>query len=432
MDRTAKRAVALATVLIGGAALTGCAPAGSDGDVVTLDFWGWGTGQKEQVAAFEAEHPDIRVRHTDAGGGDDSAAKLLTSSRAGNAPDVALVEYTTLPALVVAQVPRDITELVTDIDDDFTEGTWAQTTFGGVVYGVPQDAAPMVMTYRTDVLAAAGQEVPTTWQEFADAARAVHEQDPDAVLASAPGGELALYAGVSAQAGAEWWSVEDGVWTIGIADERSLEVADFFEQLADEGVVDTGPLLSPEYNARVNDGTIAGWIAGIWAPSVLAGVAPDTSGDWAMAPVPQWTPGDTGVPFQGGSAMIVTENSDHPEEAAEFVRWMNASEGGSQSLIDDRLTYPASIVGQELAETGAPPSLMPQQDDFWQVAADVSTDVVPVTWGPNVSLAKTVFTDELNAAISRGTPWRDAFVATQEAVVADMEKVGYQVRTSDR
>ncbi|GAB2978152.1 ABC transporter substrate-binding protein [Frigoribacterium salinisoli] len=424
------RTVALATVVLAGAALSGCAPAGDDG-VVTLEFWGWGTGQKEQVAAFEAAHPDIRIRHTDAGGGDDSAAKLLTSSRAGNAPDVALVEYTTLPALIVADVPLEITDLVADADDAFTEGTWAQTTFGDVVYGVPQDAAPMVYTYRTDVLAETGQQVPTTWQEFGDVARAVHEQRPDTVVASMPGGELPFYAGVAAQAGAEWWSVDDGVWTIGIADERSLEVADFFEQLADEGVVDTDPLLSPEYNKRVAEGTIAGWTAGIWAPSVLAGVAPGTSGSWAMAPLPQWTPGDEAVPFQGGSAMIVTKGSEHPEAAAEFATWMNAGPEGSASLIEDRLTYPASIVGQEIAETGTPPSLMPQQADFWEVAADVSREVVPVTWGPNVSLAKTVFTDELNAAISAGTPWRDAFVATQEVVVADMEKVGYEVVTVD-
>ncbi|GAA0966281.1 ABC transporter substrate-binding protein [Frigoribacterium faeni] len=423
------RVAALATVMIAGVALTGCSADAGGPDVVQLDFWGWGTGQSEQVARFNAAHPGIQVRHTDAGGGDDSAPKLLTASRAGNAPDVALVEYTTLPSLIVAEVPREITEYVADVEDAFTEGTWAQTTFGGVVYGVPQDAAPMVYVYRSDVFAAAGQDAPTTWQDFAESARAVAEQQPGTVVASMPASELAFYAGVSAQAGADWWSVDDEGWTVGIADEASLEVADFFEGLADEGVIDTDPLLSPEYNKRVNDGTIAGWTAGIWAPSVLQGVAPDTAGQWEMAPLPQWTDGDPAIPFQGGSALIVTENSEHPAEAAEFASWMNASTEGNRSLLDDRDMYPASIVGQELAETNAPPSLMPQQTDFYSTAATISEDVIPVTWGPNVNLAKSVFTDQLNKAIRNGTPWRDAFIATQNAVVADMEKVGYDVKT---
>ena len=167
------RAAALATVLIGGAALSGCSAVGGD-DVVRLEYWGWGVGQGEQVALWNAANPDVQVRHTDAGGGTDSAAKLLTSSRAGNAPDVALAEYTTIPSLVIADVPRDITDLVADVDDAFTEGTWAQTTFGGQVYALPQDAGPMVLTYRADLLAEIGQAVPTTWQEFGYVARAVH------------------------------------------------------------------------------------------------------------------------------------------------------------------------------------------------------------------------------------------------------------------
>jgi multiple sugar transport system substrate-binding protein len=423
------RSVALATLLIGGAALSGCSAVGSD-DVVHLEYWGWGVGQGEQVALWNAANPDVQVRHTDAGGGTDSAAKLLTSSRAGNAPDVALAEYTTIPSLVIADVPRDITDLVADVDDAFTEGTWAQTTFGGQVYALPQDAGPMVLTYRADLLAETGQAVPTTWQEFGDVARAVHEQRPDTVLAAVPAGELGFWAGVSAQAGADWWSVDEDGWTVGIADERMLEVADFFEQLAADGSIDTDPVLSPEYNKRVNDGTIGGWAAGIWAPSVLGGVAPDTSGSWEITPLPEWTPGDAAVPFQGGSALIVTKNSEHPEEAAAFAKWMNASTEGNQSLLDVRGVYPASIEGQELAIGNAPPSLMPQQTEFYDVAAEVSEDVLPTTWGPNVALATTTLTDELNAAIAAGTPWRDAFVATQAVVVADMEEVGYQVTTN--
>jgi multiple sugar transport system substrate-binding protein len=70
---------------------------------------------------------------------------------------------------------------------------------------------------------------------------------------------------------------------------------------------------------------------------------------------------------------------------------------------------------------------MPQQTDFYAVAAEISADTIPVTWGPNVNLARTVFADELQKAIDNGTPWRDAFIATQKAVIDDMVKSGFTV-----
>jgi multiple sugar transport system substrate-binding protein len=419
-----------ATLVLLGAGLTACSssPSGSGSDgPVTLDFWGWGVGYEDVIKEWNDAHPDIQVKHTDAGGGDESSAKLLTASRAGNAPDLALVEFTTLPAMIVADVPLDITEYVSDIEDDFTSGTWDQTRFDGAVYGIPQDVGPMALTYREDRLAELGIAVPTTWEEFGAAARTVKEKDPNSVLTSLPASELGFYAGVAAQAGSQWWSIKDGVWTVGIADEESLEVADFFESLVRDGAISTEPLLTPEYNAKLNEGTMLSWPAGIWAGGVFYGVAPDTAGKWAMSPLPQWTPGDAKVAYQGGSGMIVTKGSEHPEEAAEFAKWFNASEEGNKLLLESRQVYPASSVGQEMAAESEPPALMPQQTDFYQTAADISAETIPVTWGPNVNLAKSVFEDQLNKAIADGTPWRDAFAATQKAVVDDMKKSGYEV-----
>ncbi|MCP2636037.1 extracellular solute-binding protein [Microbacterium sp. HD4P20] len=376
---------------------------------------------------WNEENPDIQVKYTDAGGGTDSSAKLVTAARAGNAPDIALVEYTTLPAMIVADVPADITEYVSDIQDAFTEGTWAQTTFGGVTYGIPQDVGPMANVFRADRFEELGVAVPTTWQEFRAAAEAVKAADPASVIAALPPTEFGFWAGVATQAGAEWWSSEGDEWTVGIADEPSLEVADFFEQLVADGLISTDPLLTPEYNAALNAGTMLSWPSAVWAPSVIESVAAETSGSWEMAPLPQWTEGDAAVPYQGGSALVVTTSSDHPEEATKFAKWLNASEEGNDILINTQSLYPAATIGQEMTEGNEPPPLMPQQTDFYNVAAQIASDTIPVTWGPNVNLASSVFGDELQKAITNGTPWRDAFIATQEAVVEDMVKSGFTV-----
>jgi multiple sugar transport system substrate-binding protein len=206
--RAASVASAAAVVL----ALAACSSGGDDpvaGDTgdgpITLDYWAWGTAQQPMVDAWNAAHPDIQVKRTDAGGSTDSSAKLVTSTRAENAPDVAIVEYNTLPAMIVAGVAADISEYAGGLESEFAPGVWGQVTFDGATYGVPQDAGPQALTYNKKRFEELGIEVPTTWQEFADAAEKVHEDDPDAYLTTYAPAEFGGIAGYAQQAGSEWW-----------------------------------------------------------------------------------------------------------------------------------------------------------------------------------------------------------------------------------
>ena len=52
---------------------------------------------------------------------------------------------------------------------------------------------------------------------------------------------------------------------------------------------------------------------------MLEGIAPETKGKWAMAPLPQWTRGEQVAGFWGGSSTAVMTKSKHPAEAAEFA-----------------------------------------------------------------------------------------------------------------
>jgi multiple sugar transport system substrate-binding protein len=423
-----KTIVALAAV--SAMALAGCGGGGegaaADGPVV-LDYWGWGTATPDVVAAWNASHPDIQVRHTDAGGGTDSSAKLLTATRAGDAPDVALVEYGTLPAMIVGDVAADITEYVGPIEGAFTDAVWSLTRFNGAVHGVPQDVGPMALIYNQQRFTELGISVPTTWQEFATAAEAVRAADPDAYIATFDPGEFAWLAGLSQQAGGEWWSVDGDAWTVGIADEPSYAVADYWQDLIDRDLVKVEPMLTPEWNTQVNQGNVLSWPSALWAPGVLYGIAEAQVGQWAMAPLPQWEAGEKAVAFQGGSAVVVTTSSEHPAEAAEFASWINTSDEANAIAISSG-KYPASTSGQEAAVSSEPPVLMPQQEDFWAIAADIAAHTVPeISWGPNVNVAASAYEDAVNRAVQEGRPLRDALVETQRVVVDDMRTTGFTV-----
>lgn len=406
----------------GGNATTGDGP-------IELTYWAWGVTQPELVDAWNAANPDIQVHHTDAGGNTDTSARLLTATRAGNAPDVALVEYPTLPSMIVGGVARDITEFVDDdVRSRFSPSTWDLTTFDGATYGIPQDVGPMAMIFNQARLSELGVAVPTTWAEFAEAAKAVHAADPETYLTVFAPAEFGFFAGMAQQAGAQWWRIEDGTWHVGIDSPESLAVADYWQDLIDSGAVKVEPLLTPQYNSELNSGHILSWVAGLWAPGVIYGVAPDMAGDWAMARMPQWTPGNDDVAYQGGSAVIVTTSSQHPEAAAKFAEFITSSQEGAQIQLDTG-QFPASTAGQQAAAEGSqPPPIMPQQGDFWTLAADIAGHTVPaITWGPNVNVAQSAFEDAMARAIQNGTPLRDALQEVQEAVVSDMRTSGFTV-----
>lgn len=429
-----KLALGIAGIAVAILVLTGCSadtsakgedPAGSSGPV-TLEYWAWNQSQEAIVAAWNEANPDIQVKHSDVGGGGDTSAKLVTSSRAGNAPDLALVEYNTLPAMIVAGVASDISAYTGDVEKNFAEGVWSQTTFDGVSYGVPQDVGPQALSYNKARFDELGVDVPTTWAEFADAAEKIHEADPNTYITTFAPAEFGGFAAFAQQAGAEWWSVDGDEWTVNFDDEASLAVADYWQDLVDRDLVLAEPLLTPEWNASLNKGNVLSWPAGLWAAGVLYGVGEAMEGDWAVAPMPQWTPGDPSAAFQGGSGVIVTTSSKHPAEAAKFAAFMSSADVGQIQI--DSGGYPASLAGQELTLNSEPPALMANQDDYWAIAAEIASNTIPdISWGPNVNVADSAFQDAMSAAITNGTSLAEALTETERVVVEDMKSSGFNV-----
>ena len=52
----------------------------------------------------------------------------------------------------------------------------------GEVWAIPQDTGPLGMLYRKDIFDQYGIQAPTTWDEFAAAARKLHAANPKAYL----------------------------------------------------------------------------------------------------------------------------------------------------------------------------------------------------------------------------------------------------------
>lgn len=447
MSVTARRRRAAVAALATGLLLTAAACGGGSGSgstaggkagagagggskgKVTLTFWDWDPNIDKVVAKWNSTHPDIQVKLSNPAGGDQLVAKMITAHEAHNGPDLAKVEYQSLPALVSKGVVADITGYTRDTVAKYDAATLKNTVFQGKVYGIPQDVAPLMLFYRADLFAKYGLSVPKTWDDFAATAKAVRAKAPSAYLTNFDAADPGWFTGLAQQAGAEWWSASGDTWKVDIAGAPTRKVAGYWQQLVHDGSIAKNPSFSPQWNKQMNDGTLLSWISGAWAPAQLGGIAPATKGRWKVAQLPAWTAGDPATGIWGGSATTVTSDSPHPEQAAEFASWLNTDDAAVTEQVEQINVYPAATAGRSLPVLQAAPAFFPDQPDFYAEVKKVAPSArsFPM-WGPDVTVTFTGYTDGFGKALQSGGSFTAALDSMQGATVADMKKLGFTVR----
>ncbi|MBR7838807.1 extracellular solute-binding protein [Actinospica durhamensis] len=432
--RPAKGAVCAlaATALVAGCSSSGSTNTGSSSNSnskVTLTFWSWVPNMDKVVAVWNQSHPDIQIKFTEAAGGDAELAKLLTAGKAGDMPDIAQIEYQSLPTMVTNNYLADISSYDSNLKSDFPSGLWNQVTLGqSQLYGVPQDAAPLAFFYRTDVFKKYNLAVPTTWAQYASEAVQLHKDDPSIYMGDTVTTDAGLFSGLSQQAGAQWWSTSGTSWSVGINSTASQKVASYWGNLVQEGALDSQTAWTASWDKSFSSGEYASWISAVWAPGDLASQAANTSGDWAMAELPQWAAGDDVDGAWGGSATSVTSDSKHAQQAAEFIAWLNQSSQGTDLLVKDGSIYPASLSAE--SSSSLPASSFMNQSDFYTLAKQFSASTAAATWGPDVNVAYSDFGDDFASTVKTEAGYLSALDKLQNSVIADMKSANFTISGS--
>jgi multiple sugar transport system substrate-binding protein len=392
-----------------------------------LEFWTWATNIEKVVDIWNEQHPDQQVEVNSQAQGDELVTRLLTAAKAGNAPCLMQTEYQALPTLVSNGVATDITAAADTVRGEFSGSTWGLTSFSDQTFAIPQDIAPMMLYYREDLFRQMGLEVPQTWDEYADLAAEVRDKAPDSYLTTFSSNDPGWFAGLAQQAGADWWSTNGNQWSVGIDDAATQRVADYWGGLVSSGTVDGQPMYTPQWNRAMSDGTLLTWPSAVWGAAVLEGVAPTTKGKWAAAPLPAWSEDTAASGFWGGSATAVSEDCEDKAQALKFATWLNTDPEAVSELITTSGVYPASTEGQSSPAFDEPPAMMPNQPGFYDLATQAAENARPFTWGPNVNVTYSVYSDAFQQAIEEGGSFTSAVQAMQEETVADLKEQGFTV-----
>jgi multiple sugar transport system substrate-binding protein len=402
-------------------------PSAKSGERVALTFWSWVPGIDKAVDLFNRTHPNIRVRlSTIPAGPNGGYAKMYSALKAGNAPDLAQVEYQELPGFVLQKGLVDLSKLdVKRYQDRFVDWQWRQGVFGDAVYAIPQASGPLGFFYRADLLEKWGIEPPTTWDEYRAAAEKIRSHG--AYIGTFPPANSAWFTSLAWQAGGRWFGTQGNSWTVNMTDPNTLKVARFWDGMVRDKLVKTIPDFQNGWYKDLQDGDIVGWVSASWGDAILTGNAKRTKGDWRAAYLPQWQAGQQVSANWGGSSTAVLTDTKHAKEALDFAVWLNSDLKSINLLIKGGYGWPAAKVGTSAPALNAPVGFFGNQKIY-----DVfkrSDQNVDKQWGwiPTTAAAYDHLNDGFTKAVKGQGTFEDAVRKAQQQTVADLKAKGLQV-----
>ncbi|TXH35964.1 MAG: ABC transporter substrate-binding protein [Burkholderiaceae bacterium] len=294
------------------------------------------------AAAFEKDHPGIKIKPVYSGSYQDTVTKVLTATKAGDAPHVSVMLSTDMYTLIDegAIVPFD--ELAkTEADRawmaGFYPGFMKNSQTGGKTWGIPFQRSTIVMYWNKELFKEAGldpQTPPQNWAELLEMGKKLTRRDAAGNVATwgvqvpSSGFPYWLFQAFTTQNGVELMNPE-GTQTRFDAP-AVVEALQYWVDLSRKhqihapGVVEWGTTPRDFFERKA---------AIIWTTTGnLTNVRNNAKFDFGVAMLPAGK--QRGTPTGGGNFYIAKKTTAEERDAAiKFVRWMTTPERAAEWSI---------------------------------------------------------------------------------------------------
>ncbi|MDF2919112.1 MAG: hypothetical protein K0S70_3329 [Microbacterium sp.] len=356
-------AVAFAGVAV--FALAGCQQgsatgggSGGEGEPVTLQFQSLSDQPTTQAAITEivdswnAENEDVQVEIVQAGW-DGTYDKLVTQFTGGTAPDIIHFEASSIVSFAADGYLADLTDLIDpELKSDISEGIWESVTHDDQIVAYPSTLQSYMAFANTDLLAAAGVEVPTgdtmTWDQLQEIAKATTTDgqyglgwglgSPTATMMSLSlGFDGGFFDGEGEDA-----SIEVGDDELAVA-ERIHEMAYTDKSLEPTSLTQSGSEVLPSFYG----GKVAMTVQGSFQATNIANDAPEGF-NWVALPPLEGSAG--AVQAANPQTYSVNIDSEYVEESADFLNYFMSGDNLAKIAFADAL-IPSSGEARAEVET---------------------------------------------------------------------------------
>jgi multiple sugar transport system substrate-binding protein len=314
---------------------------------------------------------------------------------------------------------------------DFVPWAWQEVSQGSAVYAIPGDAGPMAFYYNSALLAKYHITPPTTWAQFATDAATLHKDDPSAYMTNFSATDLQWIMSLMAQDNAWPFTYNGGsTVTINWTGPAQMAFAQYWQNMLSAHELNSTTDVSATSFADMDKDIDASWLSSAWGPSYFLPDAKSSLGDWRATSLPQWTAGADLAANWGGSSYPVFAQSQHPQQAAEFAEWLNATTASwNITKTAPSLLFPTYVpllndpsykdLNNALSGTSDP------NVAFTGAASHISSDQWPPFMTEALNEASTVF-----AGVQNGKETlQAAFTSFQNVLVSYAKAQGFTVST---
>lgn len=369
---------------------------------VKLVVWIWETakdGLDLNMEAFQAKYPNIEIEFQTMKSTDLYSKYLITSSTGDAIPDIITVESTNLSQIVQIDSLLDITDRVAPYKDKMSAYKWKDATKDDKVYAMPWDSGPVVMFYRNDLFAKAGlptapEEVAQkiqTWDDYYEAAKLIKEKTGAMMYGdSKTNSSNRMFESMMWQRGL-WYFDDQG--NVAVDSPEIKESADFLIKMQNEGLVFDARANTDPWGNAIRDGKIATVVGGSWHDAIIENqYSPADKGKWSVTMMPKWSKDDKYAGAnQGGANLAINKNSEHPEEAWQFIEFMLGSEESQVKMMTDAGLFPAMLLSDNASLEE--PSEYFNNEPIRKVYANSLANTYPLAYTSDFPMANKLMTD---------------------------------------
>jgi lactose/L-arabinose transport system substrate-binding protein len=320
IGRTAVLGAALVATLVVAAGAGAARHAGT-----TLTVWCWtptDDALKGADAGFQKAHPDITLKYVQIKPADVYQKLQLGAAAGSGFPDVSCVEDSHLAQFTKLGILADITKQAAPYKKQIQAYKWTEATLNGHVYAFPWDAGPMGLFYRRSVFKQAHINPATihTWNDFYKAGLKLKSLGIPIWLQSKAQNDARFFEDLLWQQGLGY--VDNSGKVVLDKNPKVLNTLQFMGKMWNAGILgDTAEWTDPWYQA-INDGKVATLPMASWMGTFLKSwLAPKTTGDWGVIPLPAWTPNGAHTANDGGSSLAIMKSSSNFDAAWQYVQW---------------------------------------------------------------------------------------------------------------
>jgi multiple sugar transport system substrate-binding protein len=341
--KTPQQLAPLAALGVAALALAGCTTGGGSSSAIgepgatdisgTVTFWHAFSADSAEVKTlddvliprFQDLYPDVEVEAVPVPY-DELHQKLITAVAGDQLPDLVRADIIWVPQLADLGVLEPLSTSMPDFQefaDAVFPGPLATNRWQGEYYGLPLGTNTRVAMYNQDVFAAAGVEVPESFDDLLEVAPALKEA-----------GAYAF-----ADNGASGWNVLPWIWSAGgdIVDEDASVATGYLNSAESvAGIQALVDLYADEYlppiilgdagGLSTSDGLAQGAYAtiydGPWMYPIFAGQYPD----FELKDAPVFAGDGGSISVVGGEDIVLTSSSQNKAAAAEFLRFLLSEE----------------------------------------------------------------------------------------------------------